>query len=190
MRYRCVYMPAIIRNMKKKWKLIRFIFLGIILIGGIIGLIIVNNKIDKRRIDNFKVINNKGRYEIGFDSFTKESGKLRIDGWCFKHEHTRAFDLKQYIIVQVVLKNKNDKKDILFLDTKRYQRDELDEMFETPPTRKYSAFYAEASLSKLDLDEKDYDIFMFYNTVDNNKDIFGITTGYSIIGGELVRETE
>ena len=61
-------------------------------------------------------------------------------------------------------------------------------MFDTPPTRKYSAFSAEVNLSKLDLEEKDYDILMFYNTVDNNKDIFGITTGYSIVGGELVRE--
>ena len=177
-------------KMKNKWKIIRFILLGIILICGVVGLIVVNKKIDQRRIDAFKVINNKNRFEIGFDNFQKEDGKLHIDGWCFKWEHTRAFDLKQNIIVQVVLKNKKDKKDILFLETKRYQRDELDQMFDTPPTRKYSAFSAEVKLSKLDLGEKDYDILMFYNTVDNNKDIFGITTGYSIVGGELVRETE
>ena len=177
--------------MKKKWKIIRFILLGVILVGGIVAIIIVNNKIDQRRIDNFKVIKNKGKYEIGFDTFKKENGKLYLEGWCFKYEHTRAFDLKQNIIVQVVLKNKNVKKDILFLDTERYIRDELDTMFDPQPTKKYSAFRAEVPLSKLDLDEKDYDILMFYNTVDGNKDVFGITTGYSIIKGEMVKdETE
>ena len=173
--------------MKKKWKIIRFILLGVILVGGIVAIIIVNNKIDQRRIDNFKVIKNKGKYEIGFDTFKKENGKLYLEGWCFKYEHTRAFDLKQNIIVQVVLKNKNVKKDILFLDTERYIRDELDTMFDPQPTKKYSAFRAEVPLSKLDLDEKDYDILMFYNTVDGNKDVFGITTDYSIINGEMVK---
>ena len=28
---------------------------------------------------------------------------------------------------------------------------------------------------------------MFYNTVDNNKDIFGISSDYSIVGGQLVK---
>lgn len=174
--------------MKKKWKIIRFILLGVILVGGIIAIIIVNNKIDQRRIDNFKVVKNKGKYEIGFDTFKKENGNLYIEGWCFKYEHTRAFDLNQNIIVQVVLKNKNDKKDILFLETKRYIRDELDKMFDPNPTRKYSAFRAEIPVDKLNLDEKDYDILMFYNTVDGNKDVFGITTGYSIIKGEMMKE--
>ena len=77
--------------------------------------------------------------------------------------------------------------DILFLETERYRRDELDTMFDTPPTRKFAAFRAEVSLSKLDLDEKDYDILMFYNTIDGNKDVFGITTDYSIINGEMVK---
>ena len=173
--------------MKKKWKIIRFILLGIILIGGVVGLIIVNKKIDQRRIANFKVINNKGRYEIGFDTFSKEDGKLNIGGWCFKINNSYVFDLKQNIIVQVVLKNKKDKKDIYFLDTKRCQRDELDEMFPYKTTRKYYGFTAQVSLSKLDLDKKDYDILMFYNTVDNNKDIFGISSDYSIVGGQLVK---
>ena len=173
--------------MKKKWKIIRFILLGVILLGGIIAIIIVNNKIDQRRIDSFKVVKNKGKYEIGFDTFKKENGNLYIEGWCFKYEHTRAFDLNQNILVQVVLKNKNEKKDILFLETERYIRNELDTMFDPHPTRKYSAFRAEVSLDKLDLDEKDYDILMFYNTIDGNKDVFGITTDYSIINGEMVK---
>ena len=173
--------------MKKKWKIIRFILLGVILLGGIIAMIIVNKKIDQRRIDSFKVVKNKGKYEIGFDTFKKEEDKLYIEGWCFKYEHTRAFDLNQNILVQVVLKNKEDKKDILFLDTERYIRDELDKMFDPNPTRKYSAFRAEVPLEELDLDEKDYDILMFYNTVDGNKDVFGITTDYSIINGEMVK---
>ena len=174
--------------MKSKWKIIRFILLGVILVGGITAMIIVNNKIDQRRIDSFKVVKNKGKYEIGFDTFKKENGNLYIEGWCFKYEHTRAFDLNQNIIVQVVLKNKNEKKDILFLETKRYIRDELDTMFDPNPTRKYSAFRTEVPLDELDLDEKDYDILMFYNTVDGNKDVFGITTGYSIVKGEMVKE--
>ena len=174
--------------MKKKWKIIRFILLGIILICGIVGLIIVNNKIDQRRIENFTVIKNKGRYEIGFDSYNKEDGKLNIGGWCFKINNSYVFDLRQNIIVQVVLRNKNDKMDIHFLNTKRCQRDELDEMFPYKTTRKYYGFTAEISLSKLDLDQNDYDIYMFYNTVDGNKDIFGITTGYSIVKGEMVKE--
>ena len=173
--------------MKSKWKIIRFILLGVILVGGLIAIIVVNNIINQKRIDKFRVQSNKGRYEIGFDTFKKENGKLYIEGWCFKYEHTRAFDLKQNIIVQVVLKNKKDKKDILFLETERYRRDELDTMFDTPPTRKFAAFRAEVSLSKLDLDEKDYDILMFYNTIDGNKDVFGITTDYSIINGEMVK---
>ena len=173
--------------MKKKWKIIRFILLGIILICGIVGLIIVNNKIDQRRIENFTVIKNKGRYEIGFDSYNKEDGKLNIGGWCFKINNSYVFDLRQNIIVQVVLRNKNDKMDIHFLNTKRCQRDELDEMFPYKTTRKYYGFTAEISLSKLDLDQNDYDIYMFYNTVDGNKDVFGITCDYSIVGGELVK---
>ena len=169
--------------MKKKWKIIRFILLGIILAGGIVGLIIVNKKIDQRRINSFTVIKNKGRYEIGFDLFSKENGKLNIGGWCFKINNSYVFDLRQNIIVQVVLSNK----DIYFLDTKRCQRDELDEMFPYKTTRKYYGFTAEVSLSKLDLDEKDYDIYMYYNTKDGNKDVFGISCDYSIVGGELVK---
>ena len=173
--------------MKKKWKIIRFILLGIILAGGIVGLIIVNKKIDQRRINSFTVIKNKGRYEIGFDAFIKESGKLNIGGWCFKINNSYVFDLRQNIIVQVVLRNKNDNKDIYFLDTKRCQRDELDEMFPYQTTRKYYGFTADISLDKLDLDKNDYDIYMFYNTVDGNKDVFGITCDYSIVDGELVK---
>ena len=173
--------------MKNKFKIIRFVFLGVVLIGGAIAFFIVNDKIDKKRIDTFKTINNKGRYEIGFDTFAKEDGKLTISGWCFKKDQPKVFDLKQNILVQVVLQNKNDKKDILFLNTKRFQRDELDSMFPSETTRKYSAFTAEIRLSKLDLDVKDYDILMYYNTRDGNKDIFGITSDYSIVGGELIK---
>lgn len=173
--------------MKNKFKIIRFVFLGIVLTGGIIAFIIVNKKINNKRIDSFTVINNKGRYEIGFDTFTKENGKLTIGGWCFKINNSYVFDLKQNILVQVVLRNKNDKKDILFLNTKRLQRDELDEMFPYKTTRKYYGFTAEVKLSKLDLDEKDYDILMYYNTKDIKTDVFGITSDYSIVGGELVK---
>ena len=45
--------------MKKKWKIIRFILLGIVLVGGIVALIIVNRKIDQRRLETFRVISNK-----------------------------------------------------------------------------------------------------------------------------------
>lgn len=173
--------------MKNKFKIIRFVFLGIVLVGGVAAFIIVNKKINDKRIDSFTVINNKGRYEIGFDTFTKENGKLTIGGWCFKINNSYVFDLKQNILVQVVLRNKNDKKDILFLDTKRLQRDELDEMFPYKTTRKYYGFTAEVKLSKLDLDEKDYDILMYYNTKDVKTDVFGITSDYSIVGGELVK---
>ena len=173
--------------MKKKLKIIRFVLLGIILVGGIIAFIIVNKKINDRRIANFDVIRNKGRYEIGFDNFAKENGKLSLSGWCFKIKNSYVFDLKQNIIVQVVLKNRNDKMDILFLDTERCERKELDEMFPFTTTRKYYGFNAEISLKKLDLENNVYDLLMYYNTVDGNKTVFGITSDYSIVNGELVK---
>lgn len=151
----------------------------------VIGFLIVNLFINKNTIDNFEVRQNNGEYNIEIDSFEKKDGEILFKGWCFRpNEH--PFDFNQKIKVALLLKNKNDERDIIQLTTDRQMRPELNDMFPSKTDYKYSGFSAVIKESQLEKNG-DYEILMFYDTWEGNHGLFGITTGYSLTNGELIK---
>ena len=162
----------------------RLVFVSIVA-AIVIVFLIVNLVINKKTIDNFEVRQNNGEYSIEIDRFEKEGGELQFYGWCFKiGEH--PFDFNQKIKVAMLLKNKNDDRDIIQLTTDRQMRPELNDWFPSNTDYKYSGFSAVIKESKLDKDTE-YEVLMFYDTWEGNHGLFGYTTGYSVKNGELIK---
>jgi hypothetical protein len=86
---------------KKVVKLSIYASIGVIII---IAFIVINKKIDEKRIDNFYVVPNDGRYNIGMDLFENTDGKMSIKGW-FIDNYINPGDFSSNTTIVMLLKN-------------------------------------------------------------------------------------
>ena len=171
---------------KKIIRLSVYVGLAVILI---VAFIVINKKIDKNRLESFFVTANNGRYNIGFDSFEESGNKIDIKGWIFDI-WGQTLNFGSALKVKILLKNENDEKDIIEVDTERYLRPELNDMFSAQIDLKYSGIEGLIKKSKLDMEHGNYEILVFYDPWDGDHGYYGIPSGYRIVNGQLIKPAE
>ena len=165
---------------KKVVKLSIYASIGVIII---IAFIVINKKIDEKRIDNFYVVPNDGRYNIGMDLFENTDGKISIKGW-FIDNYINPGDFSSNTTIVMLLKNENDERDIFELSTGRFMRRDLNEKFQS--TTDYSKAGIEAEVKSSKIENGSYEVLFFYDPWGSETGYFGIQSGYRIVNGELI----
>ena len=154
----------------------------------IIGFIVVNSRIDKLKAQKCVPVDNTDHL-IGVESMEITDGMLKLSGWCFKNG-IDTVDTLQFSQVMVILMNTADENEKYFMSSSITKNGKLNEMFPLKFTDySYGGFEAKIKASKLDLDNKNYEILfskMDYAWESDQFCLTGIRSGYSIVNGKLV----
>lgn len=153
----------------------------------ICGFDLLNEYIDKVKAHRCVPVDST-EYLIGVDSLEISGGVLELSGWCFKNgiDTVKTITTSQ---VMVILMNIVDEEEKYFMSSSITENEKLNEMFPLPGINyKYGGFEADIRSSKLDLDNKDYEILFAKMDYPWESDKFCLTavrSGYSIVKGEL-----
>ena len=154
----------------------------------IIGFILINSRIDKMKAQKCVPVDNTDHL-IGVENMEIKDGVLKLSGYCFKNG-IDTVETKQFAQVMVILMNMDDENEKYFMDSSITRHEKLNEMFPLKFTDYVNGgFEAKIKTSKLDLEQKNYEILFSKMDYAWDADGFcktGIRSGYSIVNGKLV----
>lgn len=154
----------------------------------IIGFILINSHIDKMKAQKCVPVDNTDHL-IGVENMEIKDGVLKLSGYCFKNG-IDTVETKQFAQVMVILMNMDDENEKYFMDSSITRHEKLNEMFPLKFTDYVNGgFEAKIKTSKLDIEQKNYEILFSKMDYAWDADGFcktGIRSGYSIVNGKLV----
>lgn len=165
----------------------RYLIEAVALVVMVAAFVLINKIIDNKRVTECVVKENNG-YNICVEKAEVDGSKLKLSGWCLRGG-IDTMQLRESTKMQVILMNRADNSEKYFISTDIAIRNDVNEQYNDNYDHSYSGFEAEVRTSKIDLSEKDYEILIYYITWGGEEEygVFGIRTGYSIVGGKLVR---
>lgn len=169
-----------------KNKKMKYIIEGVVLVVMVVGFFLVNNVIDKRKAANCAVKEQNGS-DICVEKAEINGSRLEMSGWCMR-PGVDTMEIRESTKLQVILMNKEDESEKIFLNTDIVTRPEMNEKYPDGLDHSYCGFKTSVKTSRLDLDEKNWEILIFHICYGGEEEegLFGMRTGYSIINGELV----
>lgn len=84
-----------------------------------------------------------------------DGNALKISGWCF-NKGVNSNNQE----IQVFLRNLEDENDVVWMDVERVKRDDVNDYYECSYDYSQTGFEARANVRKLDLQKKNYEIFL------------------------------
>jgi len=138
-------------NEKRSYQIVFFIVSMCVVLGMYLG---IRAKISVDKSHEYMVVEDKNLIKC-IEDVTINKKELCISGWCFY----KNVDSKSNS-VQVFLRNITDESDIVWMDTESVIREDINDYYDCEYDYSHTGFAGSRRVSKLDLEEKTYEILL------------------------------
>lgn len=146
-------------NEKRSYQVVFFVVSICAVLGMYAG---IHARIAFQKSHKFTIVEDKNLLQCIEDVCTDEE-TVRVSGWSlYKNADTHKTKC------QLFLRNINDVEDVIWLDTEKVARNNIDEYFDCEYDYSLSGFEASIASKKLNLEEKDYEIFIKLTYIKSN----------------------
>ena len=138
-------------NEKRSYQVVFFVVSMCVVLG---GYVILRTVVAEGSSHRYTVVKDKNLIKY-VEEVSVERDILTVSGWCFYKDVDSNKNN-----VQVFLKNIDDEEDTVWLDVEKVIRDDVDAYYDCAYDYSQTGFEARTKVKKLDLQEKDYEIFL------------------------------
>lgn len=161
-------------NEKRSYQIVFFIVSMCVILG---GYFVLRMKVTEEVSHRYTVVEDKNVIKY-IEDVSIEEDTLTVSGWCFYKD----FNSNQND-VQIFLRNIDDEKDIVWLEVEMVQRDDINAYFDSEYDYSQVGFYAKTKTKRLNLQEKNYEIFVKLNCKNDIKNVWTTSTHRYICSG-------